>query len=61
MLHESAGLEPIKTRLTTLKGHLVRKMLSQDDIQKTVQNSLDVIPLNNYRSPIDILAETLVE
>ena len=61
LLHESAGLEQIKTRLTTLNGNLMKKMLSQVDIQKTVQNLLDVIPLNNYRSPIDVLLDSLVE
>ena len=61
LLHESAGLEQIKTRLTTLNANLMKKMLSQVYIQKTVQNSLNVIPLNNYRSPIDFLLDSLVE
>ena len=59
LIHESAGLEQIKERLNSLNLNLMRKMLAQEDIQKTVEKSLNVIPLNNYRSPLDSLLDSL--
>ena len=59
LIHESAGLEQIKDRLNSLNLNLMRKMLAQEDIQKTVEKSLNVIPLNNYRSPLDSLLDYL--
>ena len=59
LLHESAGLETISDRLTSLNSNLMKKMLKHEDIQKTVDKSLNVIPLNNYQSPLDMLLKNL--
>ena len=59
LLHESAGLPLLKERSISLNHKLVNSMLRLSDIQKTVEKSLSVIPLNNYKSPVDILMEDL--
>ena len=61
LLHQAAGLELIRDRLTSLKCHLVRKMLALEDIQRTVEKSLSVTPLNNHTSPLDMILEKLLE
>ena len=35
----------------------MKKILVQDDVQKSVEKSLNVIPLNNYSSPLDMLID----
>lgn len=55
LVHQAAGIEQLKDRLLSLNCHLLEKMLAQKDIQKTVEKSLSVIPLNNYQSPLDTL------
>ena len=59
LLHESAALSFLKERLISLNHKLVNSMLRLSDIQKTVEKSLSVIPLNNYKSRVDILIEDL--
>ena len=61
LLHESAGLKPISDRLTSLNCNLIKKMLGHEDIQRTVEKSMNVIPLNNYKSPLDSLLRKLLE
>ena len=61
LIHESAGLELLKDRLIALNSKLMKKMLSLEDIQKTVEKSLSVIPLNNYESPLDCLIEKILD
>ena len=41
-------------------SNLMKKMLKHEDIQNTVDKSLNVIPLNNYQSPLDMLLKNLV-
>ena len=43
LLHQSAGLETIKERLKSLNCNLMKKMLAQEDIQKSVEKSLNVV------------------
>ena len=57
LIHEAAGLEPIIERLLSLNCNLMKKMIVQGDIQKSVEKSLNVIPLNNYSSPLDLLID----
>ena len=57
LIHEAAGLEPIKERFLSLNCNLMKKILVQDDVQKSVEKSLNVIPLNNYSSPLDMLID----
>ena len=59
LLHQSAGLETIKDRLTSLNTNLMKKMLAHVDIQKTVEKSLSATPLNLYKSPLDVLIVSL--
>ena len=59
LLHEAAGLPLLKDRITSLNLKLINSMLRLDDIRKSVEKSLSVIPLNNYKSPVDILIEHL--
>ena len=57
LVHQSAGLQMLKNRLSMLNNSLLQKMLKLEDIQKTVEKSLAVVPLNNYKSPLDFLID----
>ena len=57
VIHNAAGLESLETRIRSLNVKLMEKMLNHKCIQDTVEKSLPVIPLNNYKSPLDTLLE----
>ena len=59
LLHKSAGLESVKERLLSLNTNLMKKMLAHVDIKKSVEKSISAIPLNLYKSPLDVLIDSL--
>ena len=61
LLHQSVGLDLVKERLISLNSILMKKMLAHEDIQESVEKSLNIIPLNSYPSPLDTLLEKLTD
>ena len=55
LIHEAAGLELLEKRLLYLNCKLLRKMMVQDVINLTVQESRNTVALNNHKSPLDLL------
>ena len=54
LIHDSAGLETVQTRLLDLNRKLLGKMAEQDQIKDLIQYRNSIVPLNNYRSPLDM-------
>ena len=57
VIHNAAGLQPLDARIHSLNVKLMEKMINQKCVQDTIEKSLTVIPLNNYKSPLDNLIE----
>ena len=57
LIHEAAGLDKVKDRLLELNKRLMMKMHELEGVRQITEQSREVIPLNNYLSPLDKLME----
>ena len=57
VIHSAAGLQTLEARIRLLNVNLMEKMINQSCVQDTVKKSLSIVPLNNYKSPLDCLIE----
>ena len=57
VIHSAAGLQTLEARIRLLNVNLMEKMINQSCVQDTVKKLLYIVPLNNYKSPLDCLIE----
>ena len=57
LIHQAAGLEKVDERLQKLNKNLLAKMTKSEQIHALKTNFESVIPLNNYKSPLNILSD----
>ena len=57
LIHEAAGLELVGDRICSLNSKLLEKMNSLDCISEIITKSKNAIPLNSFKSPLDILTQ----
>ena len=57
LIHQAACLEKVDERLRKLNQNLLAKMTKSEPIQALRTNFQAVIPLNNYKSPLNILSD----
>ena len=55
LIHEAAGLKSVADRLLELNQRLFQKMSKLEGVQETAEQSRGVIPLNNIKTPLDML------
>ena len=56
LIHQAAGLEKIDERLRKLNKTLLTKMTKTEAIQELRSHFETIVPLNNYKSPLDVLS-----
>ena len=56
LIHQAAGLEKIDERLQKLNKNLLTKMMKSETIQGLRSDFESIVPLNNYKSPLDVLS-----
>ena len=61
LIHEAAGMELVCDRICSLNSRLMKKMNSQTCIAETITKSNNTIPLNSFKSPLDILTQYQID
>ena len=56
LLHEAAGLEMMTKRLICVNKKLLEKMTRSETIHSLISDHNAIVPLNNYKSPLDVLS-----
>ena len=56
LIHQAAGLEKIDERLVKLNKTLLTKLTKSEKVQDLRSAFESIVPLNNYRSPLDVLS-----
>ena len=56
LIHQAAGLEKIDERLRKLNKTLLTKMTKSETVQGLRSDFESIVPLNNYKSPLDVLS-----
>ena len=57
LIHQAAGMEMVSDRICTLNCRLLKMMKAHSCIVETITKSKNTIPLNNFKSPLDILTK----
>ena len=61
LIHEAAGMELVCDRICSLNSRLMKKMNTQTCIAETITKSNNTIPLNSFKSPLDILTQYQID